>query len=274
MTLVAAAVALLVGLTLGALGGGGAVLAVPAFVHLLDQTPQQAMTASLVVVGVTSLVALVPHARRGNVRVAQGLTFGAVGTIGSYAGARVSAHLPDRTLMLLFAVLLVVIAAVMVRRFRRAAARPATSTPATSTPAASTTETSGGGDGSGRDGIRVLALVTTASAVGFLTGLLGVGGGFVVVPALTLALALPMPVAVGTSLLVIAVNSATALVARTSVAVEGLDWPVIALFTAVAVMASLVGTRLAAVLSARQQAGTFAALLLVVAAVTGVGALA
>ncbi|MFZ5850410.1 MAG: TSUP family transporter, partial [Actinomycetota bacterium] len=91
---------------------------------------------------------------------------------------------------------------------------------------------------------RVLKVLVTATAVGLLTGFFGVGGGFVVVPALVLALGFPMPVAVGTSLVVIAVNSATALAARLGHGV-GLDWLVLGVLTGAAVLGSLGGSRLA-----------------------------
>ena len=83
--------------------------------------------------------------------------------------------------------------------------------------------------------------MVAATLVGLLTGFLGVGGGFVLVPALVLVLGFTMPVAVGTSLLVIAINSATALVARAQQGVGDLDWPLILGFAAVAVVGSLIG---------------------------------
>jgi uncharacterized membrane protein YfcA len=116
---------------------------------------------------------------------------------------------------------------------------------------------------------RVAKVVVTATAVGLLTGFFGVGGGFALVPALVLALAFPMPVAVGTSLLVIAVNSATALGARATSSTS-LDWGVIAAFTAAAVAGSLVGGRVAARVAPRHLTRAFAVLLVVVAAYTAV----
>lgn len=262
MTVLAAPVALLVGLVIGGLGGGGAILTVPALVHLLGLGPHDATTSALVVVGTTALVAVVPHARRGNVRPGQGLAFGLVGTVGAVAGAAVSARLPDDVLLLLLAALMVLVAAFMVRK-------ALTST--------------GADPDEPREpmltlrplhcaGPRVAKIVITGSAVGFLTGLLGVGGGFVLVPALVLALSLPMPVAVGTSLLVIALNSATALAARVALDADAVDWPLVATFTAISVVGSLLGARLAPRLPVRVQTAAFAALLVVVAGHTAVSA--
>ena len=112
-----------------------------------------------------------------------------------------------------------------------------------------------------------MALVTAATVVGLVTGFFGVGGGFVVVPALVLALGFEMPVAVGTSLLVIAVNSAVALLARIGTPVHA-DWPLIAVFTSAAVAGALAGTRIATVANPRRLAAAFTVLLVLVAVYT------
>ena len=213
---------LLVGLALGALGGGGSILTVPALVYGLDQDPHVATTSSLVIVGTTSLVALVPHARGGRVRVGQGLLFGALGTGGALAGSALAANVDPDVLLTAFAGLMTLVAVLMLRRSRVADAGSALASDLTLEPMLTLHPLTCACP-------RVVRLVVTASAVGLLTGFFGVGGGFVLVPALVLALGFPMPVAVGTSLLVIAVNSATALAARVGpVAAIDLDWPLIA----------------------------------------------
>ena len=110
-------------------------------------------------------------------------------------------------------------------------------------------------------------VLATATAVGLLTGFFGVGGGFALVPALVLALSFPMPVAVGTSLLIIAINSATALAAR---ATEGMhiDWPVIGIFTAAAIAGTLFGSRLVTKVAPHHLTRAFALLLIAVALYT------
>ncbi len=115
---------------------------------------------------------------------------------------------------------------------------------------------------------RLAKVLVTATVVGLLTGFFGVGGGFVLVPALVLALGFPMPVAVGTSLLVIAVNSATALTARVGSGSNHLDWPLIGVFTAAAVAGSLAGSRLTSHVDPRRLTRAFAVLLAAVAAYT------
>ncbi len=114
----------------------------------------------------------------------------------------------------------------------------------------------------------MVKVVVTASVVGLLTGFFGVGGGFALVPALVLALGFSMPTAVGTSLLVIAVNSATALTARISSGSVDLDWPLITTFTAAAIVGSLVGGRITARANPKHLTVTFAVLLLAVAVYT------
>lgn len=251
--------ALLVGLALGALGGGGSILAVPALVYLAGQAPAAATTGSLLVVGTTTLVAVLPHLRSGRVRLGQGIAFGVLGIGGSAVGSRLSVAVDPDVLLAAFSVLMLVVAAVMVRR-RRA---------------------SGGGSDAGRGpavpalegpvGRRrgVVVLVVTATAVGLLTGFFGVGGGFAVVPALVLALRLPMATAVGTSLVVITVNSASALVSRWGQDLD-LDWAVLGGFAVLAVAGSLLGARLVGRLRPDRLQLAFTVLLVAVAVYTAV----
>lgn len=252
---------LAIGLALGALGGGGSILAVPALVHVLGQDPVTATTSSLVIVGITSLLSLPAHRRGGRVRFGQGLTFGLLGTAGSVAGSAASRAVPPELLMTAFAVLMVVVGTLMLRRSRRGS--------------------TAGDEGDTDEPIltlhpltcacpRLLKLLTAATLVGLLTGFLGVGGGFVLVPVLVLVLGFTMPVAVGTSLLVIAVNSATAFAARAQQGVGDLEWPLILGFAGVAVVGSLVGARIADRLPARALSQAFAVLVLVIATFTAV----
>lgn len=252
---------LLIGLALGALGGGGSILTVPALVYLLDQDPRAATTSSLLIVGATSLIALAPHARAGRVRFGQGLMFGALGTAGSFAGSALASHVDPQVLLTAFAGLMLVVATLMIRR---------------------TLRTSGASDDLQDPTVepiltfrpitcacpRLAKVVVTATAVGLLTGFFGVGGGFVLVPALVLALSFPMPVAVGTSLLVIAVNSATALTARITTGGTHLDWSLIAGFTAAAIVGSLFGGRIASRVKPSHLTRAFAVLLVAVALYT------
>jgi hypothetical protein len=255
---------LLIGLSLGALGGGGSILTVPALVYLLGQDPRAATTGSLLIVGVTALAGMAAHYRAGRVRVAQGVVFGVLGIAGAYLGSRLSATVAPAVLLAAFSVLMLVVAAMMVFR-RRAQLRAA----------------AGGEVEAGSpvgpvlqvrptlvcDCPQALKVVAVASAVGLLTGFFGVGGGFVVVPALVLAMGFTMPVAVGTSLLVIAINSTSALLSRIGHGVH-LDWTLIGVFTLAAIIGSLLGGRLATRVRPERLTSAFTMLLVVVALYT------
>lgn len=256
---------LLIGLTLGALGGGGAILTVPALVYLLGQEPRTATTSSLLIVGVASLIALLPHARAGRIRVGPGLMFGALGTGGSFAGSLLASRVAPQVLLTAFTGLMLVVATLMLHQsFRHGAGDEGTDP--TSEPILTLRPLTCACP-------RLAKVVVTASGVGLLTGFFGVGGGFVLVPALVLALSFPMPVAVGTSLLVIAVNSATALTARICTTGADLDWPLITGFTLAAVVGSLAGGRLTSRLHPTILTRAFAVLLVAVALYTAARAL-
>ncbi|GGR83778.1 UPF0721 transmembrane protein [Streptomyces humidus] len=237
LALIAGAV---VGLALGALGGGGSVLAVPALIYLLGFTPAAATTASLIIVTATSLTALYAHARTGNVRWRSGLLFAAAGLLPAAAAGAASARLPQPVLTTAFAAV-AALAAVRMLRPRQVVTAPA---------AGATRPARAAGTGAG---------------LGALTGLLGVGGGFLAVPALVTVLAFEMQAAVGTSLLVISANSLASLTTRGATAV-GIDWAVIGPFIGAAVLGAWDGKRLAAKVTGRLLQRTFAFVLLAVAA--------
>ncbi len=290
MLLIAIPAGLLIGLSLGALGGGGSILTVPALVYLLNQSPHAATTGSLLIVGITAVAGAVAHLRNGRVRVAQGFTFGVLGVAGSWAGSGLSVHVNPNVLLTAFAVLMLVAAAAMFRRSRSASGaavqshdeavtqqRATQPGPAMTAPAPARTTVLEPSTTQPRcnlpspsprvDACRAIKLVLAASVVGLLTGFFGVGGGFVIVPALVLVVGFDMPVAVGTSLLVISVNSVAALVARLGSHVH-LDWPMLGVFTAAAIAGSVVGNRVASRVDAGRLAVAFTGLLVIVAGYT------
>lgn len=226
-----------VGLALGGLGGGGSVLAVPALTYLIGMEPAAAITASLIIVALTSITALTGHARDGNVAWRTGLLFAAAGIVPALlVGTAMRPPAPGRTHHRL--------------RRRRGTRRTAHAAPRTRP---------GHGRGTPRQGQRGRAYL------GAVTGLLGVGGGFLAVPALTRVLNLPVRRAIGTSLLVITINSLAALGARAGTGTP-LDWSVIAPFTAAAVLGAWDGKRYAQRLSGDTLRRLFAYALLAVAA--------
>jgi uncharacterized membrane protein YfcA len=254
--LAAAGLGLVIGLVIGALGGGGSILTVPVLVLVLGLSAQDATSGSLVIVGVTAAVATIGHAGSGHTGWRAGVFIALAGVPASLLGTRLNLLVDQDVLLLAFAGLMLLAAAGML--IRRRGRDPADGEQASRAP----TPLSRAG--------RLARLIAAGLAIGFLTGFLGVGGGFVIVPALVLALGFPMPRAVGTSLLVIALNAAVALAARAGTG--SFDWDVIVPFTVAAVAASLGGTLLTDRLPARLLTQGFGVLLLLVAAYVGVRA--
>ena len=256
----------LIGLSLGALGGGGSILAVPVLVYALGQSPGQATTGSLVVVGVTALIGAVAAHRAGNVLLGRGVAFGVVAVGGAAAGALGAAHVSEPVLLASFAVLMLLVGGLMaVRQLRPGTAEPRTRA-SLDDPIITFSPTFA------CECPRALKVLVTATVVGLLTGFLGVGGGFLVVPALVLALALPMEYAVGTSLVVIALTSAAALAVRAGSVVQP-DWWVVLVLTVASAAGGYAGARVADRADTHKLSAAFTVLVLVVAVYTAIRAL-
>ncbi|MGM1030449.1 MAG: sulfite exporter TauE/SafE family protein [Actinomycetota bacterium] len=231
--------ALLVGVSLGLLGGGGAILTVPILTAVAGVETRAAIASSLLVVGVTSAVSLVRHARAGRVRWRIGAIFGAAGAVGALAGGALGAQLPATLLMLVLAATMVAAAVAMLRR------RAPAETDGAATP-------------------RLPLVLLVGAAVGMLAGLVGAGGGFLIVPALVLLVGLPTGVAVGTSLMVIAMQTLVGLAAQPGLA--DVPWALVLPFAAIAIVGALLGSTLTGRIPDRMLRRAFAGLVLVVAA--------
>jgi uncharacterized membrane protein YfcA len=260
--LLASPLGFLIGLSLGALGGGGSILAVPALVYAAGQGPKAATTTSLVLVTITSLIGLIPHWRAGRVRFAAGAVFGLAGVGGSLLGSYWNKAVDADVLLLAFSALMLVAAYAMWRRLPR----PADATPARSLGAAAAADTASTQSSTGIDLATIVKVMIAGSFVGVLTGFFGVGGGFVIVPALVLALGFTMPEAVGTSLLVIAVNSIVAL--STRLPGGTVEWGIVVPFTIASLIGVFVGSRLASTRDPSFLQKWFIVLLVVVALYT------
>jgi hypothetical protein len=236
--LLASPIGFVIGVALGALGGGGSILAVPALVYVAGQEPKAATSTSLVLVTLTALVGIVPHARAGRVHFGVGIVFALVGLAGNLIGSHLSVTVDGDVLLLAFAPVMLVAAALMYRTTRRRPLRSAGAAIATDRadhrPGRIVRVASAGA---------VLRIAGAGTVVGLLTGFFGVGGGFVIVPALVLAVNLPMTDAVGTSLLVIALNSLVAVGARFDHGV--IDWGVVGPFALSSIAGVVAGSRLA-----------------------------
>ena len=234
----------LIGLSLGLVGGGGSILTVPILVYAIGQPVHAATTTSLAIVGLNALTGMAGHARVGNVQARLGLLFGGAGILGAFLGSWLNSRVSGPLLLALFALVMLAAAIGMLRR--RAA--------------------EGGEHGviPPIEGVRGGAkLIATGAGVGLMTGFFGVGGGFVIVPALVLVLGLPMRAAVGTSLLIIAINSASGLLAH--LRYGALDLGITALFVAGGVVGVLGGVRLSGRLPQRRLTQTFATMIILVA---------
>lgn len=216
------ALSLVIGLSLGVLGGGGSILTVPILVYVAGFGPKEAIAASLFVVGVTSAVSVVSHARRGRVRWRTGLLFGAAGMAGAFVGGLLGGHIPGQILLIAFAVMMVATSIAMLRGRKKK---------------------DDGGAAPVKHELPLGRVLLDGAVVGLITGLVGAGGGFLVVPALALLGGLPMAAAVGTSLVVIAMKSFAGLAGYlTSVQ---LDWGLVLAVTAAAIGGTLIGSRIA-----------------------------
>ena len=213
---VALALSLAIGIALGLLGGGGSILTVPILVYVIGLDAKPAIATSLLVVGVTSASALVPHAAARRVSFGTGATFGVASMAGAFAGGRVAHLVPSSVLLVTFALTMLVtgLAMLRVRPFGGAEHRPRSW---------------------GRIG---------AAGVGIwlLTGVIGAGGGFLIVPALVMLGGLPFASAVATSLFVIALNSLAGFAGY--VGTVPIDWHLATLISTAGVLGSLLGARL------------------------------
>lgn len=262
--LLAAAIGLTIGLIVGALGAGGGMLFIPVLVYLLHFSPHEAAAASLIIVGLTALVSLIPHALSGNVQWRRGLLFAVFSAAGSIGGSHLNAITPGRYLMLLFALLAALVAIAMARKgiasrrqyrdrirkiMQEDAGEISSDTENATGEAASSGVESGATSKTKQPRPlvnRLFKWVLAALITGFLTGFFGVGGGFAVVPALVILLHLNMRQAAATSLLIMVISCASSLLARMGMTLS-IDLVVVTVFA----LTSMVGGALGPILTRR-----------------------
>jgi uncharacterized protein len=232
------AAATITGLALGFLGGGGSTLSVPILAYLAGLPAEHAITGSLFVVAVTSAIAAMMHARAGNIRWRTGFALGIAGMAGSFVGGLVAGYVPGHVLLIAFAGMMGVAAAAMLRRTR---------------------PTCESGP------VAAHRLAPLGFGIGAVTGLVGAGGGFVVVPCLVLFGRLRVEVAIGTSLVVIAMQSFAGLAGHLQHV--DLEWGIVLPVAGFAVAGSVLGARLSRRVSPSALRRAFAAFLLVMAIV-------
>jgi uncharacterized membrane protein YfcA len=264
MLALAAALGLVMGVVIGGLGGGGGVLTVPALVYVLGQGAQAATTSSVIIVGIAAAVGAVARIRGAGVDWRNGIALGVVGIPAAYWGTLLNRHVGQPVLLLAFAGLTVVAAVAMLLNARGSDELPEAEESDRSNSGARTRSALVTLSRTDRSQLvlTVLKVIACGAAVGFLTGFLGVGGGFLVIPVLVIAFRMPMALAIGTSLLVIVLNSISSVVSRFGE--MHLDWRVIAPFTIAAVVGTLIGKRVADKLSGAALTRSFAVMLLAV----------
>jgi hypothetical protein len=235
--------ALAIGVGLGLLGSGGSILTVPALVYLAHQDEKVAIASSLGIVAGISIVAAIPYARRRELDVRSVVRFGLPGIVGTFGGAWLAQFVSARTQLELLAGVMV-LASVLMFRTQRAESEPGREHP-------------------------TWMIALEGLGVGVLTGLVGVGGGFLIVPALVLLGGLPMRRAVGTSLVIIALKSLVGFAKYVDVLADlglSIDWSVLALFTGFGIAGSLLGSRLSSLVPQHALQRVFSALLVLVGA--------
>lgn len=213
--------ALLIGISLGLLGSGGSILTVPVLIYLVGEPEKVAIAESLGIVASISLVGAIPYAIRKEVDWKSVVFFGIPGMLGTYGGASLSAFISGNTQLLIFALVKILAAFLMIRK----------------------TELKQGNTHPTKNWV----LVVEGLVVGVVTGLVGVGGGFLIIPALVLVGGLDMRIAVGTSLFIIAAKSALGFYKYLDVLRAeklNVNWELLAIFTAIGIIGSFVGGRL------------------------------
>ncbi len=229
-----------IGGSLGLLGGGGSILTVPALVYLIGESPQVAVTTSLAIVGLNSALGAFFHRVQGTLNWRVAFIFGGSGMIVAYLAAGLSKHFSSSLLLVAFAALMMVIGVLLILRHKNADAAPETFTPT------------------------LWKVIGGGMAVGLLTGILGVGGGFLIVPALVMLVGLSFHQAVGTSLIVIAMNSAAGFLGHLGGS-HPLDVSLIVVFVLAGLGGTFAGARLAKRINASNLRRAFAVFVVVLA---------
>lgn len=212
--------AVVIGLSLGLLGSGGSILTVPVLIYLVGEPDKLAIAESLAIVGLIALFGAIPYALKGQIDWPKVLVFGIPGMAGTALGAWVSKWIPAAWQLGLFALVLLLAAYMMF------SARPLEAAHSRSH----------------------LRIALDGLAVGLLTGLVGVGGGFLIIPALVLLGGLPMHLAIGTSLLIIALKSASGFFQYLQLLPQwgyAVNWELVLVFAGLGVVGSLLGGRIA-----------------------------
>lgn len=227
-----------IGLSLGLIGAGGSILTVPALVYLVGLSPQTAVTTSLAIVGINSLSGAFFHHQKKQINWRIALLFGAAGILTAFFGASLSAAIPSEILLILFAALMTLVALHMLLTVRNIYQERAKK-------------------------YNLLVVLAAGAGVGLLTGFFGVGGGFLIVPALVILVGLPMAQAVGTSLIIISFNCLSGFIGHIQYA--KFDIPLVIVFSLAGSLGVFIGARFCHLLPGKTLRIIFASFVLILA---------
>lgn len=235
-----------IGLSLGLIGGGGSILAVPILVYVMGLNPRVAIAMSLIIVFVISIIGMIPHWQQGNVRLKVALTFIPATMIGAILGARLTQlpEITDTVQLIAFAVVMAVVSLLMIRRGQQVI--PNTNKPPF-----------------WKNLPQWLTIPGEGLGVGILTGFVGVGGGFIIVPTLVIFEEIPIREAIGTSLVIIAASSITGFLSYLNQV--AIDWQLVGSFTLAASCGTIAGAYLNRHVDAKQLQQGFGYFILTVA---------
>lgn len=269
MTVAAACAAVLIGLSLGMLGGGGSILTVPVFVYLLGYAAKPAIAMSLPVVGITSFAGALGHLRAGNLHLRTAVPFGAATMMGAYLGARLSVFVSGTAQLVLLSLIMMASAISMFRSSMKKRTAGATGKGNVNINGNGNADIDGSTNANANsDATRtpssLAIIVLVGFLVGMMTGTIGVGGGFLIVPALVLLAGVSIHQAIGTSLLVISVTTAAGYAGYAGR--FDIPWKFLGIFAAIAVSGSLAGVTLSQRVPAAKLKRAFATLLIVIGA--------
>lgn len=231
--------AVLIGLSLGLLGSGGSILTVPVLIYFVGEPEKLAIAESLAIVGGISLFGAIPYVLQKKVDWYSFLWFGVPGVVGTYLGAALSKYLSGTIQLLLFATVMLIAAVMMFKGKHKKTKTSANESPENYQDNSQKTE--------GQTKKNPIIIILEGLSVGVLTGIVGVGGGFLIIPALVLLGGLPMHIAVGTSLLIIFIKSFAGFYKYLQIMSEqniSIHWDLILIFTAIGILGSLFGARL------------------------------
>jgi uncharacterized membrane protein YfcA len=235
-----------IGLLLGLLGGGGSILTLPVLVYIIGQNVHSATGMSLAIVGSSALLGAILHSRKGDVRLRSGILLGFMSMLGAVPGVWLNRAVAGETILVLFSILMIVVAINLLRSKPSSSQKPETGSPCKLY--------------TSKDWLKITAI---GLLVGLLTGFFGVGGGFIIVPALVLVANFSTHQAVGTSLLAIFITSFSGFLSN--MVFGGLDLEILLIFVVGGSVGVLSGTALASRVSGRTLNRTFSIFILCIA---------